>query len=201
MPRGPARIEAIHLADRALARKAVDESDVIGLTLRFHLVEQGEVGGLTKSDFPTQFVAAGDHKMIVWGLLPIRRGLPLVGAADSNKLRSSTPSLRHRKARPSYIGCRVSMATVARESESPARTERSQNWSSSSLSVIPRSPLSISHAVVRAISLSSMLLSSPPPDPSRKGRGRSGHTLTNGQPPSASGRNDCSAGIVSMTYW
>ena len=27
------------------------------------------------------------------------------------------------------------------------------------------------------------------------------YTLTNGQPPSASGRNDCSAGIVSVTNW
>ena len=48
------------------------------------------------------------------------------------------------------------MATVARERSSPARTERSQNCRSSSRSVIPRSPLSISHAVVRAISLSSI---------------------------------------------
>ena len=48
------------------------------------------------------------------------------------------------------------MATVARERESPARTKRSQNCRSNSGSVIPRSPLLISHAVVRAISLSFM---------------------------------------------
>src|SRR6476469_397385 len=71
----------MHLADRALARKAVYEGDVIGLALGFHLVDHREVGGLTQSDPPAQFVAARDQKMVERGLLPIGRRLTLVGAA------------------------------------------------------------------------------------------------------------------------
>ena len=43
-------------------------------------MEQVEVGRLAQSDPPPQFVAASDQKMVVWGLLPICRGLTLVGA-------------------------------------------------------------------------------------------------------------------------
>ena len=58
----------------------MDKSEVIGLTLSFHLVELGEVGGVTQSDPSAQFVAVSDQKMVEWCLLPSCRGLTLVGA-------------------------------------------------------------------------------------------------------------------------
>ncbi len=170
------------------------------MTLGFHLVEQGEVGGLTQSDPPAQFVAAGDHKMVVWGLLPIRRGLTLVGATvfEQTALFDAIIAPAEGTALV-YRVQRIDGGSRPRERKSGSHrafAELPQQFgfrhsTKPTLDQPRRGPrnLAVVHAPV------------PLGHEQIAGRLSVGHTLTNGHPPSASGRNDCSAAIVSMTYW
>ena len=79
--RRPARVDAVHLADRGVLGEAVDEDDVVGVTQILHLLDDGEVGRIAEADAPAQFLAAGLQQVIERAALPGFGSLAFGGAA------------------------------------------------------------------------------------------------------------------------
>src|SRR5262249_12690707 len=69
--RRPLGINAVHLANDALAIKALQESDIVGLALLKELVEIGEVARLIVVDTPPQFITAMLEKVIEDAAAPV----------------------------------------------------------------------------------------------------------------------------------
>ena len=73
--RDPGRVDAVHLADDARRTEAMNESDVVGLPLRFHLAKDREVLRVAGADPAAQLAVSGLYQVVERAALPIGRGL------------------------------------------------------------------------------------------------------------------------------
>src|SRR5215472_6569574 len=69
--RGPGRVDTVHLADDARRAEAMNESDVVGLPLSFHLAKDREVLRTARADSAAQLTASGSYQTVKWTGLPI----------------------------------------------------------------------------------------------------------------------------------
>ena len=73
--RDPRRVDAVHLADDARRTEAMNESDVVGLTLRFHLAKDREVRRVAHAHPAAELAGSGLYQMVERAALPVGRGL------------------------------------------------------------------------------------------------------------------------------
>src|SRR6185436_8880205 len=78
----PPGVDAVHLADRAAAGKAMNKGHEAGLALVLEDLENGEVERVVRPEMPAHLVLASAQHLVERAALPIGRRLAaLVGAA------------------------------------------------------------------------------------------------------------------------